>query len=196
MIHYHFAKFQLNSLSLRAVTANANLSLDRTETANIAISSAMATLNLVLNEPDIRTAIVGMPLFTHTMIAFSAVFLLKVAWKWNAALLNIDAHQVHDLVQNIIDFMSNSTASERHLTFHIAAGLRKMLEKLKRLEGTAKPQSDGIGNIFDMTIGPPQDLVYDNEDTNGFGVGYSWSDFPTSFDFFPDSLEQPPGQGC
>jgi hypothetical protein len=89
--------------------------------------------------------------------------------------------------------MSNSTASERHLTFHIAAGLRKMLEKLKRLDGTAKPQSDGIGNTFDMTIGPPQDLVYDNEDVNGFGFGYSWNDFPISFDFFPDPLQQPPG---
>lgn len=195
VIHYHFAKFQLNSLSLRAVTANTNLSLDRMETANIAISSAVATLNMVLNEPDIRNAIVGMPLFTHTMIAFSAVFLLKVAWKWNVALLNIDAHQVHDLAQSIIDFMSNSTASERHLTFHIAAGLRKMLEKLKCLEGAATPQPDSIGHIFDMTIGPPQDLVYDNDDANGFGFGYSWSDFPMSFDFFPDQLPPLPGDG-
>lgn len=158
------------------------------ETANIAISSAVSILNMVLNEPDIRNAIVGMPLFTHTMIAFSAVFLLKVAWKWNAALLNIDAHQVHELVQNIIDFMSNSTASERHLTFHIAAGLRKMLEKLKRLEGAAGPQPNGIGNVLDLTIGPPQDLVYDNDDINAFGSRYSWSDFPTSFVFFPDQM--------
>jgi hypothetical protein len=165
------------------------------ETANIAISSAVATLTMVLDELDIRDAIVGMPLFTHTMLAFSAVFLLKVAWKWNAALLNIDARQVHELVQSIIDFMSNSTANERHLTFHIAAGLRKMLEKLKRLGGAAMTQLDGTGNIFDMTIGPPQDLVYDNDDVNGPGFGYSWSDFPIYFDFFPDQVSLLPGEG-
>ena len=70
-----------------------------------------------------------------------------------------------------------------------------MLEKLKRLEGTTVPQADGIGNIFDMAIGPPRDLVYGNVDVNGFGFGYSWSDFPMSFDAFPDPLLQTPGEG-
>ena len=105
VLHYYFAKFHLNSLSLRAISSDANLSIDRCEAANTAISSAMATLNMVLHEPDIRKALVGVPLFTHTMVAFSAVFLLKVAWKWGSAPLNIDHHQVLGLVQDVIDVL-------------------------------------------------------------------------------------------
>jgi hypothetical protein len=171
--------------------------MELTESANIAIYSAMATLKMVLNEADIRNAIVGVPLFTHTMIAFSAVFLLQVAWKWSAALLNIDVHQVHDLVQSIIDLMSNSIASERHLTFHIAKGLQKMLERLKQFDGIELQQanSDGNHHIFDMTIGPPQDLLADTESLNGIGFGYSWSDFPISLDYFPVPLQSMPDAG-
>jgi hypothetical protein len=147
--------------------------VERTESANISIYSAMATLKMVLNEADIRNAIVGVPLFTHTMIAFSAVFLLKVAWKWSAALLNIDVHQVHDLVQSIIDLMSNSVASIE----------------------LQQANSDGNHHIFDMTIGPPQDLLADTEGLNGIGFGYSWSDFPISLDYFPVPLQPMPDAG-
>jgi hypothetical protein len=137
VLHYHFAKFQLNSLALRALSpTNAPVfSMDRKECANNAISAAMACLNMVLEDQDVRDAIVGVPIFTHTLVTFSAVFLLKVAVNWNSAYLNIDGRQVRRTVERVIELMTCVSAGDRHLTRHIARGLGKMLERFNAWEG-------------------------------------------------------------
>lgn len=108
--------------------------MDRKESANIAISSAMACLNMVLEEQDIRDAIVGVPIFTHTMVTFSAVFLLKVAVTWNSAYLSIDGRQVRRIVERVIELMNCVSAGDKHLTRHIARGLTKMLDRFDSWE--------------------------------------------------------------
>lgn len=125
--------------------------MDRKESANIAISSAMACLNMVLEEPDVRDAIVGVPIFTHTMVTFSAVFLLKVVANWNTVYLNIDGRQVRRLVERVIDLMTCVSAGERHLTRHIARGLGKMLERFDTWENKwhASRQLSGNGGTGD-----------------------------------------------
>jgi hypothetical protein len=187
VLHYYFAKFHLNSLSLRAIASDANLSLDRREAANTAISSAMATLNMVLYEPDIRTALVGVPLFTHTMVAFSALFLLKVAWKWSSAFLNIDQRQVLGLVHNVIDIMSGVKASDKHLTAHIANGLNKILAKFRSRESGAPlhfdPNINGIGITENQGLG--QEPATNSFETFGLDFPETWDEFPNSLDFFP-----------
>ncbi|KAJ5692850.1 hypothetical protein N7462_002273 [Penicillium macrosclerotiorum] len=195
VLHYHFAKFQLNSLSLRALTPSNTpvFSMDRKESANIAISSAMACLNMVLEEPDIRDAIVGVPIFTHTMVTFSAVFLLKVAINWNSAYLSINARQVRRLVERVIELMNCVSAGERHLTRHIARGLGKMLERFDSWEaawqvGANSGSVDGRevpGGANAMAQGfPPPDLIYDMVGTYGFGLDENLLDpSMANFDF-------------
>ena len=204
VLHYHFAKFQLNSLSLRALSPSNTpiFSMDRKESANIAISSAMACLNLVLEEPDIRDAIVGVPIFTHTMVTFSALFLLKVAVNWNSAYFSIDGRQVRRLVQRVVDLMHCVSAGDRHLTRHIARGLGKILERFDAWEtGWHQPVPSGA-RIDEGTIGhngrdiadsvnalaqgcPPPDLIYDMVGTYGFGLDESLLDpSMTNFDFW------------
>lgn len=193
MLHYHFAKFQLNSLALRALSpTNAPVfSMDRKECANTAISAAMACLNMVLEDQDVRDAIVGVPIFTHTMVTFSAVFLLKVAVNWNSAYLNIDGRQVRHTVERVIELMTCVSAGERHLTRHIARGLGKMLERFNAWEGwygtgvgTADAENGAANNgsiepgrrsvpggVNAMAQGlPPPDLIYDMVGTYGFGL--------------------------
>ncbi|KAJ5155870.1 hypothetical protein N7492_008673 [Penicillium capsulatum] len=195
VLHYHFAKFQLNSLSLRAISpANPPVfSMDRKESANIAISSAMACLNMVLEEPDIRDAIVGVPIFTHTMVTFSAVFLLKVAINWNSAYLSINARQVRGLVERVIELMNCVSAGERHLTRHIARGLGKMLERFDSWEAAWQVNAhhgtvdgnDVPGGANAMAQGfPPPDLIYDMVGTYGFGLDENLLDpSMTNFEF-------------
>ncbi|CAG7923723.1 unnamed protein product [Penicillium olsonii] len=190
VLHYHFAKFQLNSLSLRALSPSNTpvFSMDRKESANIAISSAMACLNMVLEEPDIRDAIVGVPIFTHTMVTFSAVFLLKVAINWNTAYLSINARQVRRLVERVIELMNCVSAGERHLTRHIARGLGKMLERFdsweaawqfRDVEGREVP-----GGANAMAQGfPPPDLIYGMVGTYGFGLDENLLDPMADFEF-------------
>ncbi|KUL90735.1 hypothetical protein ZTR_00065 [Talaromyces verruculosus] len=152
VLHYHFAKFQLNSLALRALspTNTPVFSMDRKECANAAISAAMSCLNMVLEEQDVRDAIVGVPIFTHTMVTFSAVFLLKVAVNWNSAYLNIDGRQVRHTVERVIELMNCVSAGDRHLTRHIARGLSKMLERFNAWEGWFNTHHNG-SNIKSST---------------------------------------------
>ncbi|KAJ5487170.1 hypothetical protein N7530_001470 [Penicillium desertorum] len=194
VLHYHFAKFQLNSLALRALSPSNTpvFSMDRKESANIAISSAMACLNMVLEEPDIRDAIVGVPIFTHTMVTFSAVFLLKVAINWNTAYLSINSRQVRRIVERVIELMNCVSAGERHLTRHIARGLGKMLERFDSWEAawqfqgsndTAVEGGDVPGGANAMAQGfPPPDLIYGMVGTYGFGLDENLLD-PSMADF-------------
>ncbi|KAK9482792.1 hypothetical protein V1527DRAFT_485399 [Lipomyces starkeyi] len=175
-LHYHFAKFQINSLSLRSITPSAKLSTDRKEAADMAISSAIATLNMVLEEPDIRNSIVGVNLYTHAMVAFSTVFLLKIAWNWKATSLNVDQAQVYNLVERIITLMAGVKASEKHITFHIANGLRRMMTYLREREcKRIEIQTDGI-----------EDKVADKETASiDFGIfDENWNDFGNVMDIF------------
>lgn len=194
VLHYHFAKFQLNSLSLRALSPSNTpvFSMDRKESANIAISSAMACLNMVLEEPDIRDAIVGVPIFTHTMVTFSAVFLLKVAINWNTAYLSINPRQVRRIVERVIELMNCVSAGERHLTRHIARGLGKMLERFDsweaawQFQGNNDTTTEGRevpGGANAMAQGfPPPDLIYGMVGTYGFGLDENLLD-PSMADF-------------
>ena len=153
-LHYHFSRLQLNSVALRTYhssTSTRPMSEARRKRANLAIDSAIGTLRVVLDEPDLQAALVGVPLYLHSMITFAAVFLLKIAAKCcscgrrgapgppnsiAAAGLTIDNATVRTQVGQIIDLMVSCSkrASERHLSHHIARGLRKMLTGLEEWE--------------------------------------------------------------
>lgn len=153
-LHYHFSRLTLNSLALRtyhSATSVRPMSAERKKYAEIAINSAISTLTVVLDEPDIQKSLVGVPLFLHSMITFAAVFLLKIAVKVHpscltapghqlnsiaSAGLRIDAPYVLSIVEKIVDLMVliSEQASERHVSHHIARGLRKMLDGFREWE--------------------------------------------------------------
>ncbi len=110
------------------------LSPERREFAAIAISCATAILKMVLDEPDVRNALVGVPLYLHTMISYAAVFLIKVHQKWKAFQLGTDSLLIRGLVGQVIDVLNQGRASERHITYHIASGLRKILDRFTEWE--------------------------------------------------------------
>ncbi|KGO65390.1 Transcription factor, fungi [Penicillium italicum] len=163
-MHYHFSRLQLNSVALRTYhssTSSGQMSFERRKRANVAVESAIATLQVCLDERDIQLALVGVPLYLHSMITFAAVFLLKIAAKVcsNVAIpgsqgkrtsiasagLHVDVSYVRVLVGRVVELMvaCSQRASERHLSHHIARGLRKMLTGLeeweKRTAGTQQP---------------------------------------------------------
>ncbi|QQK47837.1 Fungal specific transcription factor, putative [Penicillium digitatum] len=167
-MHYHFSRLQLNSVALRTYhssTSSGQMSFERKKRANIAVESAVATLQVCLDERDIQLALVGVPLYLHSMITFAAVFLLKIAAKVcsNGAIpgslgkrtsiasagLHVDVSYVRVLVGRVVDLMvaCSQRASERHLSHHIARGLRKMLNGLEEWEKrTAGTQQHPTGS--------------------------------------------------
>ncbi|KAL2009112.1 hypothetical protein VTN00DRAFT_7306 [Thermoascus crustaceus] len=153
-LHYHFSRLQLNSLALRTYhssTSTRTMSPERKEHATIAINSAISTLNVVLDEPDMQRALIGVPLYLHSMITFAAVFLLKITVKGSSSCipgcnsrqnsiasadLPIDVPYIRSLVERIVELMVSCSerASERHLSHHIARGLGKMLAGFQEWE--------------------------------------------------------------
>ncbi|KAF1834146.1 fungal-specific transcription factor-like protein [Decorospora gaudefroyi] len=155
VLYYHFARFQLNSLALRALPApraatSESLSYDRREAANIAISAATSTLTLIFEEPDLRKAMTAVPIFTHTMVAFSATFLLKMAKTWGGMAqaqaqspelwatepiglgLNFNIAQVLSLSRRSASFLAKvaQNLNEKHITRHIVHGINDLLTRI------------------------------------------------------------------
>lgn len=86
------------------------------------------------------------------MIAFSAVFLMKVATKWNTVGFNVDPAFVWDLLDRVIHLLKTTITSKRHLLYHIAAGLEKMRTRLLEQED-ASPSNNPIQTDTQATFG-------------------------------------------
>lgn len=136
ILHHNFGKLQVSSLALRGVPKHSTneLSAQRRELATVAINCAMKILQTVLNDPDVRNSVVGVPIYLHTMITYSSVFLLKVQQRWKAFELDIDPVSIRDLVTRTISLLSEAKAGKRHLSCHIASGLSKMLDRFTAWE--------------------------------------------------------------
>lgn len=84
VLYYHFSKLQLNGLPLHRVTATTTQSINPSikEFINHATTAALNIINFILEDPALRRALVGTPLYVHTMLTFACVFLFKLATKW------------------------------------------------------------------------------------------------------------------
>lgn len=80
-----------------------------------------------------RRALVGTPLYVHTMIAYASAFLMKVTTNWNTIIgLNVETSYVTSLLERMIHLLKGTVTSDRHLLYHIAAGIEKMLERSRQ----------------------------------------------------------------
>ncbi|KAF8432843.1 hypothetical protein BGX38DRAFT_1224812 [Terfezia claveryi] len=114
------AFLQLHSLALRGVTGSATnetssadiisgFSPQRATMARVAIESAKHVLTTILTVEEIRVCLIGVPLYVHTMIAFAAVFLMKVTSRWRKVasigdLVN-PTDDVWSLVEKVIEVL-------------------------------------------------------------------------------------------
>lgn len=142
ILYSYFAKLQLNSLAIRGVSlSSGQLSTQRKEFVNLAISAAASILTFVLEEEDMRRALVGTPLYVHTMITFASAFLMKGTTMWSRVMgLSIEAGYVTNLLERVVSLLKTSVTSDRHVLHHIAFGLEKMLAKLSTTSGVTIAQ--------------------------------------------------------
>lgn len=122
----------LNSLALRgrSLTSLNNLPSSLRPLALHAIESAHRILQIVLEEPDIKDSLVGVPLYLHTMIAFAVVFLIKMSSRWKSLGVNIDAEtQTRPLIEGIIRVMRECKAGQNHILYSMATGFERLLRR-------------------------------------------------------------------
>lgn len=153
---YHLARFQLNSVSLRGISARLSpqaepkisMSWDRQEAANNATAAAMSTVRLIVEDLDLRSSLIGLPIFMHAMIAVCASFLLKLAVAFGEPTLGGE-HAIAlpgDLTHYGLNFQTKTAltsverlvqalegvadkASERHVARQVVTGLSELLSR-------------------------------------------------------------------
>lgn len=163
IMYSYFAKLQLNALAVRGVSvSHGRLSAERKEFANMAVAAAASILTYVQEEEDMRRALVGMPLYFHTMITFAAVFLMKVTTKWTSIPgLNVDPIYNLEVLERVITLFRNSVTSDRHLLPHIAAGLEKILAK-------SRACTPGLTKMGDSYIAMQDRISLANGQSHGY----------------------------
>jgi hypothetical protein len=103
------------------------------EFAHSAVNSATSILRLIVDNHDVQSSLVELPTYYHTMLAFAAVFLLKIARR-GPTYIRIDRDETYDLVENFIAVLTNATAQARqqHLMYSIASSIRKLLQTTRQ----------------------------------------------------------------
>jgi hypothetical protein len=153
-LYYHLARFQLNSVSLRGISgkgtsqdASKRLGWDRQEAANNAIMAAMSTVRLIVDDTNLQRELVGLPIYTHAMIAVCASFLLKMAVVFGETDATGDRtiYLPRDLAQYGLNFHTSTAltivqrlvcvlglvadnASHRHVARQVVTGLGELLQ--------------------------------------------------------------------
>lgn len=149
-LQYQFSKLVLNSLVLRGrpLAKLADLPSSLRPLALRAVEAAHAVLQQFLNNPRYVDEIVGMPIYIHSMIAFAVVFLLKMAHKWQAIGITIDADQrTVPLVVAIIKLLKGCRSGTNHMVFSMADGFERMLRQLERTTRPHQVFEDGSATI-------------------------------------------------
>ncbi|KAL3461763.1 hypothetical protein BJX64DRAFT_299952 [Aspergillus heterothallicus] len=154
-LYYHLARFQLNSVALRGISAssqdvtpNLDMNWERQEASNIAIMTAMSTAKLIADNGGLQKALIGLPIFMHAMIAVCASFLLKMAVVFGKSDPENDGtlHLPKDLAQHGLNFHTKTAltnverlvrvlsqvadnASQRHVVRQVVTGLGELLQR-------------------------------------------------------------------
>jgi len=153
-LYYHLARFQLNSISLRGISARSsefNMCWDRKEAANNAIVAATSALRLIIEDSELRDALIGMPIFAHAMIAVCASFLIKMAVVYGVSDNRYSRKLVlpKDLSSHGLNFYTKDAlctveslvpvlkpvadnTSQRHVARQVITGLEELLQRFAK----------------------------------------------------------------
>lgn len=142
ILHYHFARVQLFSVCLRGLrpTEQYRMSSERREFVNLAVGSAFAALELILNDPDMRSAVIGVPLYLLTTIAYACLFLMKAQTQWKSAQLDIRYESVASIIEGIVVLLEETSPCVRHVAHHLGRGLNGMLAKFRKHNAMERQQ--------------------------------------------------------
>ncbi|KAJ4991873.1 hypothetical protein SVAN01_02723 [Stagonosporopsis vannaccii] len=132
ILNYHFGRLHLCSYVFRGspLTALPSASAQAQEYASIAVTSATAVLELINDRDDLRSALVGMPIYYHAMVNFAAVFLIKAAKIGFPDTTAVKAQDVLALVDKCVRQLRAQKASSQHLVHHLANGLEGYMNML------------------------------------------------------------------
>jgi hypothetical protein len=155
-LHYHFAKLYLGSHAFRGVTkatsgsdscqspssggvltpsslTSSNVPNGMVDTAQSAILSATHILCSINTDTDWYSYLKDLPLYFHTMIAFAAVFLLRVSTDCGGG-IRVNAEQNMQLIRHgllVLDSVAEDM-QPKHVLVKIVSGLHSVVDRYRR----------------------------------------------------------------
>ena len=183
-MHYHWAKLYLLSYVLRGLPdSGAVIPEQFLENASSAVSAAIAIINLLLEDKDAHVAIGFVPHHIHGMVAFAAMFLLKIATRHHEQLF-VDMARFQRLIGGLARHFKSIDVGKDHLLHRMAEGLEKMSESLggpsrsRNRKHTSRPSQEELQPV-QPAINPAQTLSngqtnlpeYQSMDPNGYDFG-------------------------
>ena len=182
-MHYHWAKLYLQSYVLRGLPDSGPVIPEHfLENASSAVQAAIAIINLLLEDKDAHVAIGFVPHHIHGMVAFAAMFLLKVATRHHEQLF-VDMSRFQRLIGGLAQHFKSVEVGKDHLLHRMAEGLEKMSESLggpsrsRSRKHTSRPSQDILKPV-QAVVNPAQTLTNGQTnlpdypmDSNGFDFG-------------------------
>ena len=129
-MHYHWAKLYLQSYVLRGLPEQGAVIPEHfLENASAAVQAAIAIINLLLEDKDAQIAVAFVPHHIHGMVAFAAMFLLRIATRHSEQLF-VDQGRYQRLIGALAQHFQTVDLGKDHLIHRMAEGLEKMSESL------------------------------------------------------------------
>jgi hypothetical protein len=136
----------------------------------------------------------GLPLYFDTMIAFAAVFLLKISTDY-AGIVKVDTLETLNLVQQNIVVLEEigSKMKPQHLLILIGYGVRTLLERCKISGGRASLENSTVNSANTQLEPPQEDVVGSNADPNiNWGTPGAFPSFGLEYyDLLEPQTQQP-----
>ncbi|KAH9842104.1 Transcriptional activator of proteases prtT [Teratosphaeria destructans] len=133
-VQHEFCYLVLHSLALRGRPLDriADLPFSLRPLALKAVEAAHDVLQHFIDHPGYREAMVALPLYLPSMIAYAVVFLLKLANRWHALGISINPSTTTiPLIESIIRLLRGCKAGKNHMVFSMASGFERMLNQLR-----------------------------------------------------------------
>ncbi|KAK8106306.1 Transcriptional activator of proteases prtT [Apiospora kogelbergensis] len=153
-LQYNFAKLYLCSHAFRGVNTDEftnrppEVAPDLEEMTNSAVLAASAIVRAVVSDPEIQGFLDGLPIYFDTMIAFAAVFLLKVSTKYGS-MVQINLQGIRHLLRRLLTTLKKVTSSmhSRHLLVGITAGIESLLHRCGIVHNNYTIQEQDTGDV-------------------------------------------------
>lgn len=188
-LHWRFANFFLCTLAYRGLNVESTtitLSRELEDIATNAITTALSILQMLIDSDELRAYLVGIPHYFHTMFAFAAVFLLKVATRYKQH-VRVDLNVVFGTNKTVLEIFQNCPCAKQHLVHRIAQGLKEMIDRCEKQIAAEQNRSRTVlagGKL--MSAHHP--VALSTPDTDTVTVG-STTGFP-ELDSVPDIVPQ------
>ncbi|KAL1899222.1 hypothetical protein Sste5346_003145 [Sporothrix stenoceras] len=154
-------------------SSRTDAAMDLDEAANAGVLAALSILRAVVSDTEIQSYLDGLPIYFDVMIAFAAVFLLKVASKFSSSVL-INAQEITSLVVTLVATLKRVTQTMHprpHLLVSITKGIEGLLQKSRLATVHSVEGSPGQRQTIPITTNHDHDSIIvrtgDAGNTNG-----------------------------